>query len=138
MRFVQNQQVTRRHEVQQRPGSRTFSALINMAGIIFNPGTGANLPHHFHVIPGALFKALGFKQASILTKVFESFFQLFFNIFQRFFHPMFFGHIMFGRINIQLFKFSQHLAGYWIHASDLFNFITKKADPKSFTFTIGR
>ena len=58
--FIDYQQEVFGEIVEEGVGRATGSAPINMAGIVFNAGAGANLPHHFQVIGGAHLQALFF------------------------------------------------------------------------------
>ncbi len=136
MGFVQHKQVAGGHKVDQRPGRGAFSALVNVAGIVFDASTGASLFHHFNVITSTLLEALGFQQAIVFSKVFKALFQFGFDIIERFFHAMLFGDIMFGRVDIDMIGFLQNLPGKWVESRDIFNLVTKKADPDRFAFAV--
>ena len=75
------------------------------------PEQVAHFAQHLQVVAGALFDALRFEQFLVGLKVGHALFQLFFDIGNGFFEPVFPGQVMLGREDIDLLRLGEDFAG---------------------------
>ena len=130
VRFVNDQQVIFRKEIEQRARARAGRASAEVAGIILNPGAETHFLHHLKVIFGAHLKPLGFEQLAVLLKPTDALAQFLANRQQRRAQLLGGCDELFARINRDGGKRFDLVAGQRLEARDPFDFVAEKLDPQ--------
>ena len=99
MAFVHDDQVIFREIIHQGKGRLSRLLSRQEARIVLNAGAEARLPHHLHVIAGALVDPLRFQQAVLRFEPGHPLFTLFQDLFAGLLHLLLRHHIVGGRVN---------------------------------------
>ena len=138
MALVEDQQGVFRQVVEQGRRRLTRSPARQVPGVIFNAFAVAQFQHHLKVIAGALFQALCFHQAFLLTQVHEAFLQLFANRCHGVQHDLSGRYVMGLGIDRDARQLPEHFTGQGIEQGDGFDFFVEQLDAHRLGFLVTR
>ena len=129
MRLVDDQQEVLGEVVQQTVGRSPRASAVDVAGVVLDPGAGADLPHHLDVVVGAHPQALGLEELVLPFQFRESIRQFPLDPAQRPLHPFRAGHVVARGEDVELRVLGQHLAGHRVQGHEPVDLVAEHLDP---------
>src|SRR5690625_648897 len=131
VRFIDDEHKVFGEIVQERVGSRTARAPIDVPRIVLDTRTGTNLPHHFDVVSGAHTQALRLQQFALLLELLQAFGKLFFDAGDRTFHPLGTRNVVRGREHENLALLTNGVASQGVQRLNAIDLVAEKLNADS-------
>ena len=129
MALVHKQHKVLRKIVQQRHGRRSRLPSGDDPAVILNARAVAQLPHHLHVVAGALVNALRLNELAAIFKILLPLRQFFFNFLRSPRHFLLGGHIVAGGVNSHVVYDALRLSRHGIKLADAIHFVPEILHP---------
>ena len=110
----------------------TGAATGEIAGVVLDAVAVAQLQHHFDVIPGALFQALGLHQAVVVPQLLQPLIQLHLDMLNRIQHRLPGRHIVGFRIDSYPGHTAKNLAGQRVEIAEILYLVIEQFDANRF------
>ena len=136
--LVHHQQCVRRQVIKQGGWRLARRPARQIAGVVLDAVAVTKLHHHFHVVAGALLKALGLHQPVVIPQLLQTHVQLRPDILDRIQHLLPGRHIVRLRIDGYPWHTAQYLAGQRIEVAEVLHFIVKQLDTNGFPLRFRR
>ena len=138
MRLIDDDEKVIVKEIHEGHGRFALLHEIQVAGIVFDTGAEAGLPHHFNVKIGAFRNALGFQEHIFSLEVFHPLAQLLLNVVTGCIDLFLWDNIVGGRVDHHMLQLSVDAAGQLIHFADAVDLIAEPLNPENVITALGR
>ena len=129
MALVHKEDKILREVVQQRGGRGTRLPAGDDPAVILDAGAVAQLPHHLHIVPGALVDALGLNKLAVILEVGLALRQLPLDLLHRPLHLLLGGDVVAGGVDGHVLQHPLGLTGDGVDLRDAVDLVPKELHP---------